>query len=885
MMIGKTVQYVFAFVFVGMQSFGAMAATEVSGTQSGVWRLENSPFIVRGNLIIPAGQKLIIEPGTVVKFAGPYALRVEGCLVARGESRKRIIFTSLNDNEFGRLSEVRMILPTSQDWRGIFFTNTAAEEISALEYCIIRYVRTPVRCQKATPILRQLIIADAADVSLQLNENFVKVQDGLQVDYALPAHEPVATESSARQIFTALEVAAATPELAEVEPGAAKTQTNYDTTSAQTEPQDKNKQPSLIAAQELTFGELSVDLAVGMNSPINPAPGSVSIISQRQIEESGAIHFFDLLRIVPGLNLRMTPMGWSFGIHSFGDSPFSERVLLLLDGMPINSSTTGGFPSLPSYYFISPDHIKHIEVTRGPGSVNYGANAYFGVVNVVTKKGADFKGGKIAAVTGANTTNNYRWADGASNGSYQWSASGLLNFENGPLHFNTDTRMQVGHLLANADLTQTGTHLQFYHQQDNTSPVVFDSAAPTLGTHQRLNTALLTQDLAFGKTVSMSTRLLYMNRRGNTCASCHNPTSLTLPYKAQSETELSERFAARSEFQFAFSPTHQLLLGGEYVFDRNSRRIVRVAEVDKNSSVASAYLQDQFMLFNRLMTLAGGVRVDAIATGEKLWSPRVAFVVAPSSRFIVKGDVAKAYRPPSWNERFLTSVHATSQSTPQITTLFGRPAINAETIVAATLGFETYLSNTTTLKCFAFSNRLNDFIVLDNDFINQTSRYLNHGGEVMLQGTDVQLSLAPTPRLVSTIFYSYQKASVNDTRDGVANETIHPSYAPQHKVGLDVTFSPHRRLRTNLLLSSWSSFLSSRRSYGAAPVENFATHRSYSLLDGRLTYRLPLRENSLAISVLGKNLLDEKVSTTPVGPLLRSELLGRQLFFDMSFFY
>ncbi|MGH7456535.1 MAG: hypothetical protein ACRENG_34625, partial [bacterium] len=63
---------------------GSVASTvlgaEVSGQQSGRWTLAGSPYIVTGNIIVPAGMMLTIDPGVIVKFAGYYGLRVEGTL-------------------------------------------------------------------------------------------------------------------------------------------------------------------------------------------------------------------------------------------------------------------------------------------------------------------------------------------------------------------------------------------------------------------------------------------------------------------------------------------------------------------------------------------------------------------------------------------------------------------------------------------------------------------------------------------------------------------------------------------------------------------------------------------------------------------------------------
>src|SRR6185295_7122421 len=120
------------------------------------------------------------------------------------------------------------------------------------------------------------------------------------------------------------------------------------------------------------------------------APGATFVITGEEIERSGAANIFDLLRRVPGVDIRYTPMGGHISIRSTGASPFSEEVLLLIDGSPYNSPDKGGFPGHPNYSGFFPlDRIARIEIVRGPVSVLYGANAFGGVVNIVSKKAAD----------------------------------------------------------------------------------------------------------------------------------------------------------------------------------------------------------------------------------------------------------------------------------------------------------------------------------------------------------------------------------------------------------------------------------------------------------------------------------------------------------------
>jgi len=94
-----------------------IAAGDVSGT----WLLADSPFHVNGNITIPDGETLIIEPGVEVIFTGQYNLDIKGRLLAEGNKQDSIRFTAQN---------------AGTGWNGIDFINTpAANDSSKLVYC------------------------------------------------------------------------------------------------------------------------------------------------------------------------------------------------------------------------------------------------------------------------------------------------------------------------------------------------------------------------------------------------------------------------------------------------------------------------------------------------------------------------------------------------------------------------------------------------------------------------------------------------------------------------------------------------------------------------------------------------------------------------------
>ncbi|MGB0204041.1 MAG: TonB-dependent receptor plug domain-containing protein [Neptuniibacter sp.] len=149
------------------------------------------------------------------------------------------------------------------------------------------------------------------------------------------------------------------------------------------------------------FGEEAfVSIATGSKKPIDKAPAAATVISARDIKEIGARTLNEVLETVPGLHVspsalnRMSPVYSIRGIHT----GFNSQVLLLIDGLPLQYSHSGGRPEL---FDMSVASIEKVEVIRGPGSAIYGADAYSGVINIITKNAQSIDGTEVGGRVGS----------------------------------------------------------------------------------------------------------------------------------------------------------------------------------------------------------------------------------------------------------------------------------------------------------------------------------------------------------------------------------------------------------------------------------------------------------------------------------------------------
>jgi iron complex outermembrane receptor protein len=111
------------------------------------------------------------------------------------------------------------------------------------------------------------------------------------------------------------------------------------------------------------------------------------------IEAIGATDLDDVLKPSDSMSsnaLRLDPIYVIRGIHSL----FNPQVLVLINGIPITNLFVGSdliWGGMPI------NDIARIEVIRGPGSAVYGADAFAGVINIITKTAQDIDGTEIGA--------------------------------------------------------------------------------------------------------------------------------------------------------------------------------------------------------------------------------------------------------------------------------------------------------------------------------------------------------------------------------------------------------------------------------------------------------------------------------------------------------
>jgi len=165
-------------------------------------------------------------------------------------------------------------------------------------------------------------------------------------------------------------------------------------------------------AQELSIEELYnlpiIDIALGYAAPLEKAPAVATVITAKDIKAMGALTLDDVLEAVPGMHIQPSGLSASnvFSIRGIHTNR-NPQVLFLLNGYRISSDISSN--NFPTGGVINVQNISKVEVVRGPGSAVYGADAFAGVINIVTKSSRDINGFKAGVRGGSLSTKNI-WA-------------------------------------------------------------------------------------------------------------------------------------------------------------------------------------------------------------------------------------------------------------------------------------------------------------------------------------------------------------------------------------------------------------------------------------------------------------------------------------------
>ena len=142
--------------------------------------------------------------------------------------------------------------------------------------------------------------------------------------------------------------------------------------------------------------------ATRLSQPVSESPASITVIDREMIEASGAIEIPDLFKLVPGFQVGHANNSTNGPIttvtyHGLTDR-YARHMQVLVDGRSVYTPLFGGvqWDDLP----LAIEDIERIEVIRGPNGVTYGANAFYGIINIITREPVLDRGTRVSVLRG-----------------------------------------------------------------------------------------------------------------------------------------------------------------------------------------------------------------------------------------------------------------------------------------------------------------------------------------------------------------------------------------------------------------------------------------------------------------------------------------------------
>lgn len=171
---------------------------------------------------------------------------------------------------------------------------------------------------------------------------------------------------------------------------------------------------------QLTLKELMnvkvITVATGDEKTLAQAPSVASVISAGDIKTMGAQTLAEVLNTIPGLHVSPTSqiMGPKYLIRGI-NTRLNPQVLMMVDNVPITSVVRGDRHVIWGYFPLN--SVARIEVIRGPGSALHGADAFSGIIHVITKEYQQSTS-ELGARIGSFNTRQY------------WATSDWIHMEN-----------------------------------------------------------------------------------------------------------------------------------------------------------------------------------------------------------------------------------------------------------------------------------------------------------------------------------------------------------------------------------------------------------------------------------------------------------------------
>jgi iron complex outermembrane receptor protein len=518
------------------------------------------------------------------------------------------------------------------------------------------------------------------------------------------------------------------------------------------------------------------------------APSRVTVVDAEAIEKYGYRTLRDILNSIPGLFSTNDRNYTYLGARGFGiPGDYNTRFLMLLDGKRVNDNIYDSF-GVDYDGIVNVDLIQRVEYASGPGSAVYGANAFFGVINIITKNGDDVGGLQVSAEYGSENSRRARVTSGDTfdNGVDVMLSASAYKSDGADLYFSEfDDPATNNGVAQGLDYHQAQNLFAKLKYQDWGFSVAYNDrkkGIPTASYGQEFNTrpsetidTMMLTTLTYNPIINKDSQVfssLSSGRyeyEGDYIYDYEDPANPALTINRDEST--GGWLNAEVRYQTTYFDHQRIIIGAEY--QKNRKQDQENFDVDpfysylddsRSSKTLGLYIQDEIRLSSQLI-LNAGIRNDNNSfdsgSGNKtknITSPRVALIYSMQPETSLKLIYATAFRNPNAYELYYGSGLG----------YLPNPDLKPEEIETYEFDIEHYFNNNYKLSASIYSNDTTNLIGLNSDPVSGDI-FFDNINEVVAKGVDIEAQYLANSSLMFRASYSYVDTENKNTNMQLTN--------------------------------------------------------------------------------------------------------------------
>ncbi len=471
---------------------------------------------------------------------------------------------------------------------------------------------------------------------------------------------------------------------------------------------------------------------------------AVSVITRKDIRTYGWRTLNEALASLPGIHTTYDNQYGYLGTRGFSQpGDFNTRVLITINGNRINDATYDQGPTGRDFP-LDIDLIERIEFIPWSGSTAYGLNAMLGVVNIITRKGADVKGVELS--TSYQTAESMPQERATLGKKFDNGADALISFS-GLQSRGVDRFFDYGDSgISGIAHRMDGENVKQLFARASHGPLSFDfiygdrkKEDPTgaylsdpLVTGQfqrdrRLNTQIQYNDNFANDTLNVLGRVFLGQYRYD------NP--MVYGGERTLSTGPSDWHGAELRLLSTAITDHKLMFGVEYQNNTSIKQTYQNFDNPSQNTVINSsvlrmgvYIQDEWRITDTLSATVG-LRYDHNHWIGSRFSPRGALIWQATPKTTFKALIGRAHRSPNSYERDY------NDGTYQV----ANPGLRSEMVDTAELVADYLAQPTMNLRATVYQWDMHNLIALGTDPLSGLSQFQQTSKNVLARGTELSL--------------------------------------------------------------------------------------------------------------------------------------------------